>query len=148
MVKPGGAQRQVAEELDARELALGKEFQTAECLMNAEVKFLLQAAKDRKLQDDPDAEQSLPLPFQETLLYVTKINRFERATVDQLKSSLQRAVLGDNERPLQSFEIAQLCNLCPGTSEEAKTVIPSLNGFRDEDLQVIVNDVATMQHHQ
>jgi len=28
--------------------------------MNAEVKFLLQAAKERKLRDDPDAEQTLP----------------------------------------------------------------------------------------
>lgn len=48
------------------------------------------------------------------------------------------------EHKLHKYEVAALANLCPETSEEATTLIPSIKGKLDEDeLQKILDDIQT-----
>ena len=50
---------------------------------------------------------------------------------------------------MAEFEMAQLGNLCPETSDEAKTIIPSLNGKKDDDdLQRLLDDLAESRRFQ
>lgn len=50
---------------------------------------------------------------------------------------------------LHKFELAAIANLCPETVEEAKSLIPSLEGrFEDEDLQAVLDDIQTKRSIQ
>jgi DNA-directed RNA polymerase subunit F len=52
-------------------------------------------------------------------------------------------------KKLHKFELAALGNLCPETPEEAKSLIPSLEGrFDDEDLSAILDDIQTKRSFQ
>lgn len=54
-----------------------------------------------------------------------------------------------SEMSLAEFEMAQLGNLCPETSEEARALIPSLGEKIEEDLlQKILEDMATARRLQ
>ena len=54
-----------------------------------------------------------------------------------------------SEMSLAEFEMAQLGNLCPETAEEARALIPSLNGKLDDDLmQKILEDMSTARRLQ
>lgn len=54
-----------------------------------------------------------------------------------------------SEMSLAEFEMAQLGNLCPESAEEARALIPSLNGKLDDDLlQKILEDMATARRLQ
>ena len=54
-----------------------------------------------------------------------------------------------SEMSLAEFEMAQLGNLCPETAEEARALIPSLNGKIEEDLlQKILDDMVTARRLQ
>ncbi|KAI9579611.1 hypothetical protein GQX74_000399 [Glossina fuscipes] len=49
-----------------------------------------------------------------------------------------------SEKKLHKFELAALGNLCPEAPEEAKALIPSLEGrFEDEELRQILDDICT-----
>ena len=53
------------------------------------------------------------------------------------------------EMSLAEFEMAQLGNLCPESAEEARALVPSLNGKLDEDLlQKILDDMSTARRLQ
>lgn len=53
------------------------------------------------------------------------------------------------QKKLHKFELAALANLCPETTEEAKSLIPSLEGrFEDEDLQAVLDDIQTKRSIQ
>lgn len=54
-----------------------------------------------------------------------------------------------NDERLVEFEMAQLANLTPETSDEAKALIPSLHGKKDdEDLQRLLDDLAASRRFQ
>lgn len=54
-----------------------------------------------------------------------------------------------NDAGLEEFEMAQLVNLSPETTEEAKTLIPSLNGKKeDEELQRLLDDLTSIRRFQ
>lgn len=54
-----------------------------------------------------------------------------------------------NDAGLEEFEMAQLANLSPETTEEAKTLIPSLNGKKeDEELQRLLDDLTAIRRFQ
>lgn len=54
-----------------------------------------------------------------------------------------------SEMSLAEFEMAQLGNLCPESAEEARALIPSLNGKLDDDvLQKILEDMSTSRRLQ
>ena len=53
------------------------------------------------------------------------------------------------QKKLHKFELAALANLCPDNAEEAKSLIPSLEGrFEDEELQQILEDIQTKRSFQ
>jgi len=48
------------------------------------------------------------------------------------------------QRKLHKFELVSLANLVPDSFEEAKALVPSLEGrFEDEELKVILDDLHT-----
>jgi DNA-directed RNA polymerase subunit F len=50
--------------------------------------------------------------------------------------------------PLESFEIAQLANLLPQTAEEAKTLVPSIQGrIEDDELQALLGELHSLQRY-
>ena len=64
-------------------------------------------------------------------------------------SKAVREILQD--KALHKYELAQLANLCPESAEEARSLIPSLEGpnrFDDEDLQEILDDIAAKKSIQ
>uniref|UniRef100_A0A1B0A8A5 Transcriptional adapter n=1 Tax=Glossina pallidipes TaxID=7398 RepID=A0A1B0A8A5_GLOPL len=53
------------------------------------------------------------------------------------------------QKKLHKFELAALGNLCPEAPEEAKALIPSLEGrFEDEELRQILDDICTKRSLQ
>ncbi|XP_039290982.1 DNA-directed RNA polymerase II subunit RPB4-like [Nilaparvata lugens] len=53
------------------------------------------------------------------------------------------------QKKLHKFELASIANLCPETPEEAKALIPSLEGrFEDEELRQILEDIQTKRSLQ
>lgn len=54
-----------------------------------------------------------------------------------------------SEMSLEEFEMAQLGNLCPESAEEARALIPSLNGKLEDDLlQKVLEDMSTARRLQ
>lgn len=53
------------------------------------------------------------------------------------------------QKKLHKFELAAIANLCPETTEEAKSLIPSLEGrFEDDDLRQVLEDIQTKRSLQ
>jgi DNA-directed RNA polymerase II subunit RPB4 len=53
------------------------------------------------------------------------------------------------QKKIHKFELAALANLCPETAEEAKSLIPSLEGRFDEDeLNGLLDDIQTKRSFQ
>lgn len=53
------------------------------------------------------------------------------------------------QKKLHKFELAAIANLCPESTEEVKSYIPSVEGrFEDEELQSIIDDIRTKRSLQ
>lgn len=128
-------------EEDASELQFPKEFDNAEALLISEVNLLLEHRKQQN--EKAEEEQELSEVFMKTLNYCQRFSRYKnRDTISAVRSLLQ-------QRKLHKFELAQLANLCPETPEEAKALIPSIEGkFQDEDLRHILDDIQTQRSLQ
>lgn len=128
-------------EEDASELIFPKEFENAETLLISEVQMLLEHRK----QQNESAEEELELSavFMKTLNHTQRFSKYKnRETISAVRSLLV-------QKQLHKFELATLANLCPETSEEAKALIPSLEGrFEDDDLQQILDDIKTKRSFQ
>lgn len=84
--------------------------------------------------------------FKKTKAYVDTFSKFSEDSARSVREALSREI---DERGLTQFEIAQIANLCPATSEEAKNCIPSLLTKIDDDrLQAILDEVATLRRFQ
>ncbi|CAH3157874.1 unnamed protein product, partial [Porites evermanni] len=135
------------------------EFESAETLLNSEVYMLLE---HRKTQNEgAEEEQELSEVFIKTLNYTQKFSRYKnRETIAQVRRHLKNILLLVNflfhlccsllgKKKLHKFELACLANLCPETAEEAKALIPSLEGrFDDDDLQQFLDDIQTHRSFQ
>nr|CAH7729539.1 unnamed protein product [Callosobruchus chinensis] len=96
------------------------EFENAETLLISEVHMLLEHRKDQN--ESAEDEQEFSEVFMKTLLMQKKLHK---------------------------FELAAIANLCPETAEEAKSLIPSLEGrFEDEELQALLDDIQTKRSIQ
>ncbi|KAL2300960.1 hypothetical protein Nmel_011515, partial [Mimus melanotis] len=138
----GGSDPRTADvEEDASQLVFPKEFETAETLLNSEVHMLLEHRKQQN--ESAEDEQELSEVFMKTLNYTARFSRFKnRETIASVRSLLL-------QKKLHKFELACLANLCPETAEEAKALIPSLEGrFEDEELQQILDDIQTKRSFQ
>merc|ERR1711912_35040 len=137
----------IGEEEDVSTLKFPKEFENIETLLNVEVAMLLEK---RKAQNDKAAEigaNEIELSdcFLKTLQYCQRFQRYNNTET----SKAVREILED--KALHKYELAQLANLCPETAEEARSLIPSLEGpnrFNDEDLQEILDDIAAKKNIQ
>ncbi|TKS80470.1 DNA-directed RNA polymerase II subunit RPB4 [Collichthys lucidus] len=116
------------------ELEPNMQFESAETLLNSEVHMLLEHRKQQN--ESAEDEQELSEVFMKTLNYTARFSRFKnRETITAKK--------------LHKFELASLANLCPEAAEEAKALIPSLEGrFEDEELQQILDDIQTKRSFQ
>jgi len=128
-------------EEDASELEFPKEFENTETLLISEVHMLLEHRKSQN--ESAEDEQELSEVFMKTLNYTQRFSRFKnRETIAAVRSLLM-------QKKLHKFELAQLANLCPDNPEEAKSLIPSLEGrFEDEELRQILDDIQTKRSFQ
>jgi len=135
------AEKAVQEEEDATELQFPKEFESAETLLNSEVFMLLEHRKAQN--ENADDEQEMSDVFMKTLNYTQRFSRFKnRETIAQVRGLLSK-------KKLHKYELASIANLCPETAEEAKSLIPSLEGrFDDEELQQILDEIKTHRSFQ
>merc|ERR1712106_139038 len=135
-----GQTEQVQEE-DAAELTFPKEFENAETLLISEVHMLLEHRKQQNEQAED--EQELSEVFMKTLNYTQRFAKFRnRETIASIRSLLMG-------KKLHKFELAALANLCPESPEEARSLIPSLEGrFADEELAGLLEDIQTKRSFQ
>nr|XP_055057086.1 DNA-directed RNA polymerase II subunit RPB4 isoform X2 [Misgurnus anguillicaudatus] len=141
-VMASGGTAQVGDvEEDASQLMFPKEFENAETLLNSEVHMLLEHRKQQN--ESAEDEQELSEVFMKTLNYTARFSRFKnRETIASVRSLLL-------QKKLHKFELASLANLCPEAAEEAKALIPSVEGrFEDEELQQILDDIQTKRSFQ
>eukprot|EP01138_Halocafeteria_seosinensis_P007450 gb/GECG01007615.1/.p1 GENE.gb/GECG01007615.1/~~gb/GECG01007615.1/.p1 ORF type:complete len:186 (+),score=44.68 gb/GECG01007615.1/:1-558(+) len=130
---------------DASQLQFGEGFdENCAFLSNSEVSWLLEQFQEKG--DDKRFSDA----FQQSLEYCRRFGgNAEMRTADstdELRNSLQSLEFrrtdneGREERKegLHPYELASLCNLNPGSVEEAKSLIPSLERFTDEDVQAAV----------
>ncbi|GMR58012.1 hypothetical protein PMAYCL1PPCAC_28207, partial [Pristionchus mayeri] len=122
--------QQVEEEEDATELKFPKEFESNACdaLMISEVFLLLE---HRRSQSEQKEEiEDLSEVFVKTLNYSRRLSRFKNR---EMIRAVRNLIATKN---LHKFEVAQICNLCPDSVEEAKAMIPSLEGKFQEDAEL------------
>ncbi|KFP86522.1 DNA-directed RNA polymerase II subunit RPB4, partial [Acanthisitta chloris] len=120
------------------------EFETAETLLNSEVHMLLEHRKQQN--ESAEDEQELSEVFMKTLNYTARFSRFKNRETIAIVVFPYSLLL---QKKLHKFELACLANLCPETAEEAKALIPSLEGrFEDEELQQILDDIQTKRSFQ
>jgi DNA-directed RNA polymerase II subunit RPB4 len=126
---------------DATELRFGKDFDNADALLISEVKMLLEHRKAQHESSEEDTE--LSNVFLKTLEHCQTFSKYNsRETIAAVRTTLQ-------QHPLHKFELVALANLCPTTPEEAKTLLPSLEGrFDDATLAEILDDVRTHISYQ
>ncbi|XP_033097722.1 DNA-directed RNA polymerase II subunit RPB4-like [Anneissia japonica] len=128
-------------EEDASELKFPKEFEQAETLLISEVRMLLEHRKTQN--ENQEEEQELSEVFMKTLQYTERFSRFKnRETIADVRSLMK-------QKQLHKFEVASLANLCPDTADEARALVPSLEGrFDDEDLQEMMENIQTKRSFQ
>lgn len=116
-------------------------FENAETLLISEVYMLLE---HRKAQNESaEEEQEFSEVFMKSLTYTNRFRRFKnKETIAAVRNLLM-------QKKLHKFELASLANLCPETPEEAKALIPSLEGrLEDEELRTILDDIQTKRSLQ
>ncbi|XP_026285250.1 DNA-directed RNA polymerase II subunit Rpb4-like isoform X2 [Frankliniella occidentalis] len=126
---------------DAADLQFPKEFENAETLLISEVHMLLE---HRQAQNESaEEEQEFSEVFHKTLTYTERFRKFKnKETISSVRNLLM-------QKKLHKFELASLANLCPETPEEAKSLVPSLEGrFEDEELRQILDDIQTKRSLQ
>ncbi|XP_017479045.1 PREDICTED: DNA-directed RNA polymerase II 16 kDa polypeptide-like isoform X1 [Rhagoletis zephyria] len=130
-----------AAEENAAELQFPKEFENAETLLISEVNLLLQHRI--KTNETSEDEQEFSEVFTKTHNYTTRFSRFNnRDTINTVRTLLK-------QKKLHKYELAQIANLAPETPEEAKGLIPSLEGrFQDEELAAMLDDIQTQRSIQ
>ncbi|EAT41740.1 AAEL006661-PA [Aedes aegypti] len=128
-------------EEDAADLQFPKEFENAETLLISEVHMLLEHRKNQN--ENSEEEQEFSEVFLKTYNYTGMFRKFKnKETIASVRSLLM-------SKKLHKFELAALGNLCPEAPDEAKALIPSLEGrFEDEELRQILDDIGTKRSLQ
>uniref|UniRef100_A0A915Q6A9 RNA polymerase Rpb4/RPC9 core domain-containing protein n=1 Tax=Setaria digitata TaxID=48799 RepID=A0A915Q6A9_9BILA len=165
-IMPGNQPDDATDE-DATELKFPKEFEQADTLLTSEVYLLLEHRRQQSEQKvrlfDQVKNSRIPQDhsnnieeihsqeeidemsdvFVKTLNYTRRMARFKnRETIRAVRTLLAT-------KPLHKFEVAQIANLCPETSEEAKALIPSLeNKMEDDELDEVLKDLHSKKTFQ
>lgn len=141
---------------------LQTEFENAETLLISEVHMLLEHRKNQN--ENSEEEQEFSEVFLKTYNYTGMFRKFKNketiASVRRLEfHGIERFNLKLTaffpissllmSKKLHKFELAALGNLCPEAPDEAKALIPSLEGrFEDEELRQILDDIGTKRSLQ
>ncbi|GAA6062883.1 hypothetical protein JCM10212_002105 [Sporobolomyces blumeae] len=125
------------EDEDASQLKFGPEFDKEavqeRSLTISEVKVILDQIEAHKQPDNA--------VFKKTQDYVETFARF---LTPEVSDAVRTSLPGEN---FKYYEIAQLINLCPADSEEAKALIPSIQ-MDDETLQTHLTNLAMLRKAQ
>uniref|UniRef100_A0A1I7YCN6 RPOL4c domain-containing protein n=1 Tax=Steinernema glaseri TaxID=37863 RepID=A0A1I7YCN6_9BILA len=146
VVRPGGGISSTEEnfEENAVELKFPKVINSRDCdvLMTSEV-FLLLEHRRQQSEAKEDIEEMSEV-FVKTLDYTRRFSKFKsRESIRAV-----RAIFIDKPF-LHKFELTQITNLCPETAEEAKALIPSLEGkIADEELDEMLRELAAKKTFQ
>ena len=135
-------ENQAAEE-DAADLVFPKEFENSDTktLLISEVHILLEHRKEQN--ESAEEEQEFSDVFLKTLAYTQRFAKFKNME----NIAAIRALL--TNKKFHKFELAAIANLCPETPEEAKALLPSLEGrFDDEELGQLLEDLQTKRSFQ
>ena len=132
-----------AAEEDAADLVFPKEFEDPDTktLLISEVHILLEHRKEQN--ESAEEEQEFSDVFLKTLAYTQRFAKFKNME----NIAAIRALL--TNKKFHKFELAAIANLCPETPEEAKALLPSLEGrFDDEELGQLLEDLQTKRSFQ
>ncbi|CAG0885066.1 unnamed protein product [Darwinula stevensoni] len=165
-------------EEDAAELQFPKEFENAETLLISEVHMLLEHRKQQNenAEDEQELSEVFAKTLSYCKRFSKFHNRDSIAAVRRAQIQSEEGRMsclvclewglgfqaifsfpaGDipplgllMQKKLHKFEVACLANLCPETPEEAKSLIPSLEGrFEDEELRQVLDDMHTNRSFQ
>jgi DNA-directed RNA polymerase II subunit RPB4 len=133
---------------DVTELRLGKDFDEATALSNAEVAIIMDQYQKHQREDNKEVGHV----FDRTLKCAVRFSGTKDpvaniASVTELRSALEKARFTveaeggvEEEAGLEQYEVVALANLAPESVEEAITLIPSLSSrFREEDVEEMLN---------
>lgn len=121
------------------------EFQDVPSLNLSEARTIINAVTARRRQLGKTAGPK-PVADSETLLKVQEyLDMFARYKEQEHVQALEQLLA---DRPeLTKFERSQLGSLCPDTAEEAKTLVPSLEGkIKDDDLQELLDEMMRLRN--
>jgi len=100
-----------------------------------------------KIEEARAKDPKLPLTHNDLII---KNNAYLNLFARHKGSDMVQQVTSEAETltQLAEFERAQLGSLCCDTAEEARTLIPSLEGkITDEDLQVVLDNIAKLRFY-
>ncbi|KAI9052692.1 hypothetical protein LZ554_002969 [Drepanopeziza brunnea f. sp. 'monogermtubi'] len=119
------------------ELRLG-EFQDVDALTHSEAALVINALVTKRRMDKKNVNETELLI--KTTDYLDHFARFKRK---ENVEAVERLLSAHKE--LAKFERAQLGSLCCDTSEEAKTLIPSLQDkIGDDELQELLDEITKL----
>jgi len=97
----------------------------------------------REQNDQNEERKELPKVFLKTLDYCERFSHFKnKETIIAVRNMLV-------QKSIHKYEVATLANLCPDNSEEAKSLIPSLElKIENDDLQKVLDDIRTKRNLQ
>ncbi|KAK3618692.1 RNA polymerase B [Elasticomyces elasticus] len=126
-------------------LRLG-EMDNTPCLSVAECHELLSRLAEKENRSNPGGKANSDV-YLKTREYVGIFARFKDSKTVTQVDVISSALLGKGERGgVTAFERAQLATLCCDTAEEARTLIPSLEGkLDDETLQGVLDDMSKLR---
>ena len=121
-------------------LKLG-EFQSVPSLNLSEARTIINAVTARRRMVKPGKSND-----SETLTKVQEyLEMFARYKEQEHVQALEQPPDGRGE--LDKFERSQLGSLCPDTAEEAKTLVPSLEGkIGDDELQELLDEMMRLRN--
>ena len=102
----------------------------------SEVYLLLEHRNSQN--ESAEDEQEFSEVFMKTKAYTERFRKFKnKEIISAVRNTL-------SQKKLHKFELAAISNLCPHSSEEAKSLIPSLEGrLEDDELDGILEDLQT-----
>jgi len=135
--------KSAAEDEDASELRLGNDFSEAHCLSLAEVKIVLNSKLEDDAENGEETSSTKTRVFEKTKSYA---ERFTGSTSAAAARTIRQLLM---DAGLHDFENAVISNLKPVDWDEAKTLVPSLEGedreLTEETIQAMLDEMANVR---
>lgn len=142
-------------ESDASTLTFASELRSAHPLLISETLLLLQsyqAQREQHAESTGIPHNSLPPVTQKALEHCQAFSQYSnREIVREIRQSMLRRPAEERKgRGLVEWEMVQVGNLGPETTEEAKALVPSLGNadVDEEELQRVLDDLSAIRRFQ